>query len=150
MGTNSPETRMVRYSPRMDPERAPSLYPLPSFSPTSVSPDGNPSVSDWLAEMRAMRKEARDERKEQTKAFVEALEGLGTKLDGSTAQIREELKRHLMVLSLVFVGSFVVLAALAGASVYLKLGPVQGGSGQSAPAAATAPVEAHPENYPTP
>lgn len=119
-------------------------------APPAHAPDGNPSVTDWLKEMREMRREARDERKEQTKAFVEALEGLGTKLDGSTAQIREELKRHLMVLSLVFVGSFVVLAALAGASVYLKLGPVQGGSGQSAPAAATAPVETHPADYPTP
>lgn len=106
---------------------------LSTPAPPSNPPGGNPTVSDWLAEMRAMRTEAREERREQTKAFVEALDGIGEKLDGSTTQIRAELKRHLMVLSLVFVGSFVVLAALAGASIYLKLGPVQGGSGQSAP-----------------
>lgn len=111
----------------MDPEHTPPLYTL---SPLPHSE--NPSVSDWLAEMRAMRKEARDERKEQTKAFVGALEGIGEKLDGSTAQIRDELKRHLMVLSLVFVGSFVVLAALAGASIYFKFGSMQGGSGNTA------------------
>jgi len=108
--------------------------PLPRHPDSSSADDGNPSVADWLAEMRAMRREAQDERAAQTKAFVSALDGLGAKLDTSTGAIRDELKRHLLVLSLVFVGSFVVLAALAGASIYLKFGPVQGGSAPTAEA----------------
>jgi hypothetical protein len=108
--------------------------PLPRHPDSPPADDGNPSVADWLAEMRAMRREAQDERAAQTKAFVAALDGLGAKLDTSTGAIRDELKRHLLVLSLVFVGSFVVLAALAGASIYLKFGPVQGGSAPTAEA----------------
>lgn len=110
----------------MDPNRAAVIYPVSQQTPSA--PDSAPTVADWLKEMREMRKEARDERKEQTKAFVEALDGLGTKLDNSTNAVRDEMKRHLTVLSLVFIGSFVVLAGLAGASIYLKFGPVQGGT----------------------
>lgn len=117
--------------------------PLARHVDPASADDGNPSVSDWLAEMRAMRKEAQDERSAQTRAFVAALDGLGTKLDASTGAIRDELKRHLLVLSLVFVGSFVVLAALAGASIYLKFGPVQGGSAPTAEAG-DAPLPATP------
>jgi hypothetical protein len=115
--------------------------PLSRHPDSPPADDGNPSVADWLAEMRAMRREAQDERAAQTKAFVAALDGLGAKLDTSTGAIRDELKRHLLVLSLVFVGSFVVLAALAGASIYLKFGPVQGGSAPTAEAG-DAPISA--------
>lgn len=134
----------------MDPERKPPVYPLSLPSPTNAPADGNPSVSDWLAEMRAMRKEARDERKEQTRAFVEALDGLGTKLDNSTTAVRGEMKRHLMVLSFVFLGSFVVLAGLAGASIWLKFGPVQGGTTVVPTVAPEAPAQPDEADRPVP
>lgn len=123
------------YARSMKVEQAP-VYSLPT------SDAGTPSVAEWLKEMREMRREARDERKEQTKAFVDALSDLGTKLDNNTNVVRDEMKRHLNVLSLVFIGSFVVLAALAGATVYFKFGPIQSGTGQAPEAHEAAPAAA--------
>lgn len=70
--------------------------------------------------MREMRHEQQRERKEQTDAFVAALDTLGGKLDTNMAAMRQELRRHLNVLMLTFVLAFVVLAGLAGVGIYVK------------------------------
>jgi nitrate/nitrite-specific signal transduction histidine kinase len=74
----------------------------------------------WLREMREMRHEQQKERTAQTDAFVAAMDRLGGRVDANITEMRLELRRHLNVLVTTFVLSFVVLAALAGATVYFK------------------------------
>jgi hypothetical protein len=93
--------------------------------------------------MREMRHEQQKERKEQTDAFVAALDKLGDKLDDNMGAMRSELRRHLNVIMLTFVLAFVVLAGLAGVGIYVK---GFGITAQNAPAGAP-PVSATP---PTP
>jgi hypothetical protein len=74
----------------------------------------------WLREMREMRHEQQKERAAQTDAFVAAMDRLGARVDTNIGEMRAELRRHLTVLVTTFVVSLVVLAALAGATVYVK------------------------------
>lgn len=67
-----------------------------------------------------MRREQQAEREHQTRAFVEALDKLGSRIDSSVGDLRIEMRRHLNVLVTTFIVSLVVLAALAGATVYVK------------------------------
>ena len=124
MGTSSPPIPPASYSPGLESERM-----------ATPAPNGlhdAPTTSDWLREMRGMRKEAREERVEQTTAFVGALANLGDKIDGNAAGLRSELRRQLNVMSLLFLVSFVVLAGLAGSTVYFKFGRIEAGSGTPA------------------
>ena len=97
--------------------RAPTMAPTPAPAP---APADSISARVWLTEMREMRHEQQRERKEQTDAFVAALDTLGGKLDTNMAAMRQELRRHLNVLMLTFVLAFVVLAGLAGVGIYVK------------------------------
>ena len=124
MGTSSPPIPPGSYSPGMESERM--VTPAPNGLHDA------PTTSDWLREMRGMRKEAREERVEQTTAFVGALANLGDKIDGNSAGLRSELRRQLNVMSLLFLVSFVVLAGLAGSTVYFKFGRIEAGSGTPA------------------
>jgi len=67
-----------------------------------------------------MRREQQREREHQTDAFVAALDRLGGRVDTNIEGLRTELRRHLNVLVMTFVVSLVVLASLAGATVYVK------------------------------
>ena len=124
MGTSSPPIPTVSYSLVMESARM--------STPVSNGIHDAPTTSDWLREMRGMRKEAREERVEQTTAFVGALANLGDKIDGNAAGLRSELRRQLNVMSLLFLVSFVVLAGLAGSTVYFKFGRIEAGSGTPA------------------
>jgi hypothetical protein len=90
-------------------------------APTSdgPTPDAIPALA-WLQEMREMRQEAATERKEQTKAFVDALDTLGDKMDTNFNAIRADLRRHLTGLIFTFVLALSILAGLAGVGVWAK------------------------------
>lgn len=98
--------------------------------------DGIPQMA-WLREMREMRHEAQREREAQTKAFVAAMDRLGGRVDSNITEMRVEMRRHLNVLVTTFVVSLVVLASLAGATVYFKgLGITASTASAAAPPAA--------------
>jgi hypothetical protein len=82
--------------------------------------DGNVSAAVWLKEMREMRREQQTEREHQTEAFVGALDKLGDRMDKNLADLRVEMRRHLSVLVVTFVLSFLVIAGIAGVGVYFK------------------------------
>jgi hypothetical protein len=118
--------------------------PMPSSHAAAAPPPPPPPADDgvttagWLREMREMRREQQREREHQTDAFVAALDRLGGRVDTNIEGLRTELRRHLNVLVMTFVVSLVVLASLAGATVYVK------GFGVSASTAtppAAAPVQ---------
>ena len=118
----------------------PSVAPAPAApTPAAAAPpldDGIPQIA-WLREMREMRHEAQREREAQTKAFVAAMDRLGNKVDTNIGEMRVEMRRHLNVLVATFVVSLVVLASLAGATVYVKGFGVTAST--EAPATAAAP-----------
>lgn len=120
-----------------------NVVPLPTPAPPPASAASAPSFDDgisqmaWLREMREMRHEARKERAAQTTAFVAAMDRLGAKVDGNIGEMRVEMRRHLNVLVGTFIVSLVVLAALAGATVYVKGFGITAST--SAPPAATPP-----------
>lgn len=95
------------------------------------------SQAAWLREMREMRREAAAERKDQTKAFVDALDTLGSKMDANFDAIRADLRRHLTGLIFTFVLALSVLAGLAGVGVWVR---GMGISVTATPATAAAPV----------
>lgn len=78
------------------------------------------STAGWLKEMREMRREQQQEREHQTVAFVGALDKLGERVDKNIDGLREELRRHLSVLVVTFVLSFLVIGGIAGVGVYFK------------------------------
>ena len=102
--------------------------------------DDGVSTAGWLREMREMRREQAKEREHQTDAFVAAMDRLGGRVDANIGEMRVELRRHLNVLVTTFIVSLVVLASLAGATVYVKGFGVTASS-TSAPAAAPASVQ---------
>jgi hypothetical protein len=67
-----------------------------------------------------MRREQQTEREHQTEAFVGALDKLGDRMDKNLADLRVEMRRHLSVLVVTFVLSFLVIAGIAGVGVYFK------------------------------
>lgn len=67
-----------------------------------------------------MRCEARTERTEQTTAFITALDGLGKRLDNNAHALHAEMRRHLSVLVLTFLGAFAILGGIAGLNVALR------------------------------
>jgi hypothetical protein len=103
-----------------------NVVTLPSPAPRSpvqapaAPPDDGISAMSWLREMREMRHEQQKERAAQTDAFVAAMDRLGSRVDANIGEMRVEMRRHLNVLVTTFVVSLVVLAALAGATVYVK------------------------------
>ena len=103
--------------------------------------DDGVSTAGWLREMREMRREQAKEREHQTDAFVAALDRLGSRVDANIGEMRVELRRHLNVLVTTFIVSLVVLASLAGATVYVKGFGVTASS-TSAPAPAAVPASA--------
>lgn len=116
-----------------------NVVPLSSpAAPSSAAPpptafdDGIPQMA-WLREMREMRHEAQREREAQTKAFVAAMDRLGGKVDSNITDMRVEMRRHLNVLVATFIVSLVVLASLAGATVYFKGFGITAASGSEAP-----------------
>jgi len=74
----------------------------------------------WLKEMREMRREQQTERGDQTVAFVGALDKLGDRMDKNLADLRIEMRRHLSVLVVTFILSFLVISGIAGVGVYFK------------------------------
>ena len=113
--------------------------PTPHSTP-SAPPDDGVSTAGWLREMREMRREQQAEREHQTRAFVDALDKLGSRIDSSVGDLRIEMRRHLTVLVTTFILSFVVLAALAGGTIYFKgLGITTGTTPVAAPPPASAP-----------
>jgi hypothetical protein len=82
--------------------------------------DGNVAAAVWLKEMREMRREQQQEREHQTNAFVGALDKLGERVDNNIEGLRVELRRHLTVLVVTFVLSFLILGGIAGVGVYFK------------------------------
>ena len=100
---------------------SPAVASQPSAQAGAAPPlDDGISQMAWLREMREMRHEAQREREVQTKAFVAAMDRLGSRVDTNITEMRVEMRRHLNVLVTTFILSFVVLAALAGATVYFK------------------------------
>ena len=82
--------------------------------------EGNVTAAVWLKEMREMRREQQQEREHQTVAFVGALDKLGERVDKNIADLRVEMRRHLTVLVVTFVLSFLVIGGIAGVGVYFK------------------------------
>lgn len=82
--------------------------------------DGSVTAAVWLKEMREMRREQQQEREHQTVAFVGALDKLGERVDKNIADLRVEMRRHLTVLVVTFVLSFLVIGGIAGVGVYFK------------------------------
>lgn len=78
------------------------------------------STAGWLREMREMRREQQTEREHQTVAFVGALDRLGDRMDKNIGDLRVEMRRHLSVLVVTFVLSFLVIGGIAGVGVYFK------------------------------
>jgi len=78
------------------------------------------STAGWLKEMREMRREQQQEREHQTVAFVGALDRLGERVDKNIDGLRVEMRRHLSVLVVTFILSFVMLGGLAGVGIYFK------------------------------
>jgi hypothetical protein len=97
--------------------------------------DDGVSTAGWLREMREMRREQQTEREHQTKAFVGALDRLGDRMDGNMREVRSEMRRHLSVLVVTFVLSFVVLGGLAGVGIYFR------GLGITVSSLASSPIE---------
>ena len=97
--------------------------------------DDGVSTAGWLREMREMRREQQTEREHQTKAFVGALDRLGDRMDGNIRELRSEMRRHLSVLVVTFVLSFIVLGGLAGVGLYFK------GMGITVSSLASSPIE---------
>jgi hypothetical protein len=87
-----------------------------------MSTDMNDGVTAtvWLKEMREMRREQQTERGDQTVAFVGALDKLGDRMDKNLADLRIEMRRHLSVLVVTFILSFLVISGIAGVGVYFK------------------------------
>jgi hypothetical protein len=82
--------------------------------------DGSVSATVWLKEMREMRREQQQEREHQTVAFVGALDKLGDRMDKNLADLRVEMRRHLSVLVVTFILSFLIIGGIAGVGVYFK------------------------------
>jgi len=82
--------------------------------------DGSVTAAVWLKEMREMRREQQTEREHQTVAFVGALDKLGDRMDKNIGDLRVEMRRHLTVLVVTFVLSFLVIGGIAGVGVYFK------------------------------
>jgi hypothetical protein len=128
------------------PSFASAVAPQPSAHAAAAPPPPPPPADDgvstagWLREMREMRREQAKEREHQTDAFVAAMDRLGGRVDANIGEMRVELRRHLNVLVTTFIVSLVVLASLAGATVYVKGFGVTASS-TSAPAAAPASVQ---------
>lgn len=101
--------------------------------------DGDVTAAVWLKEMREMRREQQQEREHQTVAFVGALDKLGERVDKNIADLRVEMRRHLSVLVVTFVLSFLVIGGIAGVGVYFKGLGITATTQQQA---ATAPVPA--------
>jgi len=114
----------------------PPSHPNGTAPPPPPLDDGIPQMA-WLREMREMRHEAQREREAQTQAFVAAMDRLGGRVDSNIGEMRVELRRHLNVLVTTFVVSLVVLASLAGATVYFK---GLGITASTASAASTSPA----------
>lgn len=108
------------------PPQSSNVVTLPPAAPPAASPSAQTPLDDgisqmaWLREMREMRHEQQRERAAQTDAFVAAMDRLGTRVDANIGEMRVEMRRHLNVLVTTFVVSLVVLASLAGATVYFK------------------------------
>lgn len=116
------------------PTPAPRAPVAPPPAPPAAAPvDDGITTAGWLREMREMRREQQTEREHQTAAFVSALDKLGARIDVSVGDLRVEMRRHLTVLVTTFIVAFVVLAALAGGTIYLK------GFGVTASTAAATP-----------
>lgn len=130
----------------MPPPSFATVAPQPSTHVAAAPPPPPPPADDgvstagWLREMREMRREQQREREHQTDAFVAALDRLGGRVDNNIEGLRVELRRHLNVLVMTFVVSLVVLASLAGATVYVK-GFGVSASTATPPSAAPAPVQ---------
>ena len=105
----------------------------PPAPPVAAPVDDGITTAGWLREMREMRREQQSEREHQTRAFIDALDKLGARIDVSVGDLRVEMRRHLTVLVTTFIVAFVVLASLAGATIYVK------GFGVSASTAAPTP-----------
>lgn len=146
LDSTSPPAVIDRSAPAPTPAPAPIIVPRDGVSfggGTHADGDGISQVA-WLHEMREMRREAAVERRDQTKAFVDALDTLGTKMDANFDAIRTDLRRHLTGLIITFVLALAILASLAGVGVGARgLGiavTTTPAAGPTAPASAPAPA----------